>query len=156
MKITFETHSTSVDNERGVASGHLDPELSEEGRRQAAVLGLRYSDRDLSVVYTSDLQRSVATAGIAFRTRVMPQKQDLRLREWNYGRWSGRSTSEVDMIRAQCIDQPFPEGEGLRDVVRRTAEFLNDLTRGKTEILVIGYRATWYGLGASTPGPQAD
>lgn len=39
LEIVFETHSTSVDNERRIASGWLDPELSETGRQQAQRLG---------------------------------------------------------------------------------------------------------------------
>jgi len=41
-EIIFESHSTSVDNEKGVASGQLDPALSEKGKNQAIELGKRY------------------------------------------------------------------------------------------------------------------
>ena len=34
VEIVFETHSTSVDNERGIATGWQDGELSERGRDQ--------------------------------------------------------------------------------------------------------------------------
>ena len=39
IHLTFETHSTSVDNEAGVATGWLDSPLSPTGRQQARALG---------------------------------------------------------------------------------------------------------------------
>jgi broad specificity phosphatase PhoE len=39
VTIIFETHSTSLDNEAGIASGHNDVDLSEVGLRQAKGLG---------------------------------------------------------------------------------------------------------------------
>ena len=41
LSVVFETHSTTVDNERGVATGWLPGELSGAGRDQAAELGRR-------------------------------------------------------------------------------------------------------------------
>jgi broad specificity phosphatase PhoE len=40
-QIVFETHSVSTDNESGIATGWLDGQLSEEGRRLARRLGVR-------------------------------------------------------------------------------------------------------------------
>ena len=41
MRLIYETHSTSTDNEIGVASGQNDPDLSATGERQAFDLGER-------------------------------------------------------------------------------------------------------------------
>jgi broad specificity phosphatase PhoE len=41
LEIVYETHSWSVDNERGVATGWLPGRLSEQGQRQAEELGAR-------------------------------------------------------------------------------------------------------------------
>ena len=41
IELVFETHSTTVDNERGRATGWLPGELSERGVEQAQDLGLR-------------------------------------------------------------------------------------------------------------------
>jgi 2,3-bisphosphoglycerate-dependent phosphoglycerate mutase len=146
VKLWFETHATSLDNERGLASGHFDVDLSGTGLRQAAALADRYSDRALSAVHTSDLKRAVATAEIAFARRPLPCFQDARLRECNYGTWSRCRAQDMEAARTKFIDQPFPDGESFRDVVRRVEAFLNDLTRGEEQVLVIGHRATWYAL----------
>ena len=39
IEIVFETHSTTRDNELGIASGHADVDLSPRGEREAAALG---------------------------------------------------------------------------------------------------------------------
>ena len=65
LEIVFETHSTSEDNERGVATGWLPGRLSEHGKDQARALGTRRGGDGLVAVYTSDLRRAVETAEIA-------------------------------------------------------------------------------------------
>jgi broad specificity phosphatase PhoE len=41
VDVVFETHSTSVDNEHGIATGWLEGSLSEAGKLQAESLGDR-------------------------------------------------------------------------------------------------------------------
>lgn len=91
MVIWFESHTTSLDNEARVVSGHTDAPLSEVGQQQARELGKRYSD--ISSVWCSDLPRSYRTAELAFadRTRI---HRDARLREIAYGAMTGRSIDE--------------------------------------------------------------
>jgi broad specificity phosphatase PhoE len=142
VKLWFETHATSVDNERGIASGHIDAALSATGERQARQLGERYAERRLAAVYSSDLQRAAQTADLAFAGRGVPLVRDARLRECDYGEWSGCAALELEAARPRFIDERFPGGESYRDVVRRVAAFLAGLRRG--ELLVVGHRATWY------------
>src|SRR4249919_4137367 len=66
VEILFETHAISVDNERGVATGWRDGQLSTHGRRLAAELGRRHLSLPPAAVYASDLGRAVETAEIAF------------------------------------------------------------------------------------------
>ncbi len=56
--IVYETHSTSEDNEQGLATGWLDGRLSARGRQLAAELGKRRRNDGLAVVFTSDLGRA--------------------------------------------------------------------------------------------------
>ena len=142
--LIFEAHATSIDNERGIASGHLDAPLSEQGRAQAKELGSRYQDSDISLICCSDLQRSYETAEIAFGSRDIPIIKDQRLREWNYGDFNGRTTVEIAAMKLSHIDKPFPGGESLLDVVARIINFIQLLPKG--QILIIGYRAIYYTL----------
>jgi len=69
IEIVFETHSTTTDNERWVASGWLDGQLSPLGQRQAKDLGERRAEDEIVAVFCSDLGRAVETAEIAFGGR---------------------------------------------------------------------------------------
>lgn len=61
-QIVFEKHSTSLDNERGVASGWLPGRLSPLGRERASLLGSRRKNDGQIAVFCSDLARAAETA----------------------------------------------------------------------------------------------
>lgn len=65
-EVVFETHSTTEDNERGVATGWLPGKLSAAGRDQAGEMGERRRADRIAAVFTSDLARAVETVSIAF------------------------------------------------------------------------------------------
>jgi len=148
LEIVFETHSTSEDNERGVATGWLPGRLSEYGKEQARALGERRRDDGLVAVYTSDLRRAVETAEIAFAGTDLPIHGDARLRECNYGELNGRPRAEIDAIRLLHIDEPFPGGESWREAVERVRDLLDELarTRDGERVLLIGHAATRFAL----------
>jgi alpha-ribazole phosphatase/probable phosphoglycerate mutase len=127
IELVYETHSTSTHNEAGIATGWLDGELSAQGREQARALGARRRGDGLSVVYTSDLGRAIETADIAFAGSDLERRQDVRLRECNYGELNGRPVAEIDALRATRIEEPYPGGESYRDVAERTRDFLCDV-----------------------------
>lgn len=148
VEIIFETHSTSVDNELGVASGWRDVCLSEKGKRQAKALGERRLTERVDAVFTSNLARAVETTTIAFGGSRIPIYRDQRLRECDYGTLNGAPADRVAKERCKHIDEPFPEGESYRDVVRRVQDFLNFLSHawdGK-RVVIIGHSATRWAL----------
>lgn len=148
LTVFFETHATSIDNEQQIASGQRDAELSARGRRQAAALGSRYAHEDLRAVFCSDLRRSYRTAEIAFADRGLRIVRDARLRECDYGEWTGRPTSVIDAARAGRITDPFPGGESYTQAAARTRDVLGDVRRDYDgqRVLIIGHRATFYSL----------
>jgi broad specificity phosphatase PhoE len=137
-----------VDNERGIATGWLQGQLSEAGKRFAQELGERRRHDDLAAVYTSDLRRAVETAELAFGGSNIPIHQDRRLRECNYGSLNGMPVSQLERDRSRHIGEPYPEGESYRQVVERVGAFLDDL-RARFEgarVVVIGHAATRWAL----------
>jgi broad specificity phosphatase PhoE len=148
VEIVFETHSTSTDNEAGIATGWLDGALSPAGQQQARELGARRRDDGIAAVFTSDLGRAVETARIAFSGSGIPVHRDPRLRECDYGEWNGAAASEIERERSRRVDEPFPGGESYRQAVERVGEFLADVaaeSEGR-RILVIGHSATRWAL----------
>lgn len=158
VEVVFETHSLSVDNERGIATGWLEGQLSDEGRLLAAELGSRRRDDGLSEVYTSDLRRAVETAAIAFAETAIPIHVDARLRECNYGSMNGMPVSSLVSERPLHIDRPFPGGESWRQAVHRVGSFLQELTeeRDGERVLVIGHVATRWALDHFVNGISLD
>jgi broad specificity phosphatase PhoE len=147
VHLVYETHSTSVDNERGIATGWLPGELSAEGRRLAHALGERRRNDGFACVFTSDLRRAVETAEIAFDGFPIEIRQDARLRECNYGDLNGAPVGEFDP-RRRFVDRPYPGGESYRDCVEKMRRFLGDVARefDGCRVLVIAHGAQRWAL----------
>ena len=158
VAVVFETHSTSIDNELGIATGWHEGELSETGRLQARQLGERRRDDGIDVVFTSDLHRAVETAEIAFAGSGLPVVPDRRLRECNYGALNGMPRSQLDAERHLRLDEPFPGGESWRQAVERVAGFLSELPHSHDgqRVLIIGHVATRWALDHVAGGASVD
>jgi alpha-ribazole phosphatase/probable phosphoglycerate mutase len=141
VRLVFETHSTTEDNETGIMTGWLAGRLSPAGRAQAAELGARRGD--MATIFSSDLGRSVETASIAFPGRDV--LLDWRLRECDYGELNGTPKAYRDA---------YPGGESWQEAVARVHGFLDELvaTRDGERVLVIGHMATRYGIVTYTTG----
>src|SRR5437899_2312620 len=97
VEIIFEFHSTSTDNEAGVASGWRDAPLVARGRQLARELGERRRGEPIDAVFCSDLKRAVETAEIAFH--ALPIHADSRLREYDYGTMTGAPVEQIHAER---------------------------------------------------------
>jgi broad specificity phosphatase PhoE len=148
VEIIYETHSTTTDNEAGVATGWLPGCLSENGRRQAHELGLRRRGENLAAVFVSDLRRAVETVEIAFSGSGLPVYRDARLRECNYGVLNGMPVAQLAAERRRHIDEPFPDGQSYRQVVTQTRDFLRELAAqwDGTRLAVIAHSANKWAL----------
>ena len=148
IQLVFETHSMTLDNEQGRATGWLPGQLSERGREQARQLGRRRANDGLATVFSSDLERATQTATEAFGRAAIPVLHDWRLRECDYGQLNGMPVAELHAGRREHLDRPYPAGESWRQAIARIERFLNDLPlrwQGQ-RVLVIGHVATRWGL----------
>jgi broad specificity phosphatase PhoE len=143
VEIIYETHSMTVDNERGIATGWLPGELSAAGRVLAAELGRRRREDGLAVVFCSDLARAVQTAEIAFRDTAIPIHPDRRLRECDYGALNGAPVDRITAEKPARITVPFPGGQSYQQVVDQTRDFLTELAaeRDGRRVLLIAHSA---------------
>jgi broad specificity phosphatase PhoE len=152
MKLIYETHSITLDNEQGIATGWLPGELSQEGIQEAIAIGPRRHDVD--VVFSSDLRRAVQTVELAGLTA--PHFVDWRLRECNYGELNGMPVDALDP-RVERVHEPFPGGQSYDDVVELTRSFLADVKRwhdGQVVLVVAHSANRWaleYLLGSGAP-----
>lgn len=149
-RVWFETHSTTLDNRTGNATGWLPGELSDLGREQAVALGVRIAERNPDAIYCSDLGRAMQTAGIALaqvRTGI-PILLDWRLRECDYGSLNGAPTAEVHHDRRRYAENPYPGGESWQAATTRAAAAVRDAAARHPDgtILIIGHIATRFGV----------
>ncbi len=148
VRLVYETHSTSVDNERGIATGWLPGSLSATGRQNAVELGARRRDDGIDAVFVSDLTRAVETAAIAFADSGIPVYIDTRLRECDYGAMNGTPVAALRARTAEHLDVPWPGGESWRQAVGRLGAFLGYLLErwDGCRVLVIAHSAQRWGL----------
>jgi len=125
MKITYFVHGTTTDNEKDLATGWADGELSELGREQSKKLGELVTLKKFDKVFCSDLKRAIDSARLAFgeKYEIIP---DSRLREANYGDFTEKSAAQFKNDMEKYIDKPFPNGESYKDIEKRMADFLKE------------------------------
>jgi broad specificity phosphatase PhoE len=151
MKIYFATHATTTDNEAHISSGWKDVELSELGIKQAKELPETLKDIKFDIICVSDLKRAVDTVKIAFGDKY-PVIVDKRLREVNYGDLNGGPSETTAKLKIECIHNPFPNGESYDQAMDRIQSFYKEIKEkyANKTILVVGHRATQYGLDTLT------
>jgi 2,3-bisphosphoglycerate-dependent phosphoglycerate mutase len=158
IEIVYETHSTTEDNQNGIATGWLPGRLSDTGRADAAMLGQRRLDDGLAAIFVSDLQRAIETVEVAFAGTAIPVLKDWRLRECDYGELNGSAAPEVHRDRRKYLDLAYPGGESWRQATDRVGRFLSDLPlrwEGH-RILVVGHVATRWGLERFLGGEELE
>lgn len=141
IKIIYFVHGTTTDNAAKICSGWKEAELNDLGREQAENLGNISRERNdkIDIIFTSDLKRAIESSKIAFPN--IKKITDNRLRECNYGDLDGKHKEFV--IYEEHINNPFPNGESLKDVENRMREFVDYLKvkyKGKT-IGIVAHRA---------------
>lgn len=133
-----------------------DLPLTEKGERDALALGQYIPKRDYKAIFTSPLQRAKRTCELAgFGTSA---KVDPDLVEWNYGRYEGRTTSEIIQERPswQLFKDGAPGGESVTDVGARADRVIARLRQLDGDVLVFSsahfsrvLAVRWLGLDVS-------
>jgi probable phosphoglycerate mutase len=127
--------------------GRADLALTETGRRQAELLARRIASHwTPSAVFTSPLQRCVATGAAIAGACGIPPATITGLIDLNYGAWQSLTYDDAraknpDLFAAWFATPElveFPGGESLPDVAARTANVLRfALSRDTADTLVL-------------------
>lgn len=124
--IVFARHGQTAPNRDGLVLGRADPDLTEEGHRQAALLAAALALEPVTAVLTSPLVRARQTAEAVGAACGVPVAVDERLLEIDWGTWEGRpagSLAVADVDRWRKDDGTAPEGESLESLARRVEAF---------------------------------
>jgi broad specificity phosphatase PhoE len=100
LRAALMRHAPTEWNRQGRIQGHRDSPLTPAGRRLAGAWALRLAEFDFHRVVTSDLGRARETAALLTHGRPLPLDADARLREQDWGAWTG--------MRMSAIRQRFP------------------------------------------------
>jgi probable phosphoglycerate mutase len=123
----------------GRHTGKTDLPLTEEGRRQARELGPRLSSWTFSLVLTSPLQRALETSRLAGCGEQAQQRPDLM--EWDYGRYEGLTSSQIEAIQPgwSLWRDGGPGGEKAADVGRRTDRVIAEVRGVDGDVLIFAH-----------------
>jgi len=141
IKITYFVHGTTTDNEKNLASGWADCQLSDLGINQSKELGKLVGDKKFAVIFCSDLKRAIDSAKLTFGDKY-PIIADQRLREINYGNYTQKPEDFKNNL-TDYVKKPFPGGESYSDVQNRLADFLVFLKNNYSnkEVAIVAHQA---------------
>jgi probable phosphoglycerate mutase len=111
-------HGQTAWNAERRLQGHIDIPLDDTGRWQAQRLAQALAGEDLAAIYSSDLQRALATAQAVAGTTGAPITTDPHLRERAFGRFEGHVYADITRLwpeeaeRWRRREPDFPPGGG--------------------------------------------
>lgn len=143
-------HGNSVANQQHIFTGHLNVELSEAGKNQLKYVEEYFEDKNIDVVYSSDLIRAYDTVKGVAKNKNIPIYKTEKLREIFAGEWEGKHfevltekypdyamwRSTVHKVRTEC-------GESVMELANRVFNEVTAIAKkemGKT--VLIGTHAT--------------
>jgi broad specificity phosphatase PhoE len=154
MEIVLARHGETEWSRDRRHTGRTDIPLTENGRRQAAVLRDAFAGRRFARVLSSPLSRALETcreAGLGDQAELTAD-----LCEWDYGEYEGITTAEIREGRPGWYlwRDGCPGGETAGDVGRRVDRVLDSLDGmdGDAAVFAHGHvlrvlTARWLGLG---------
>ncbi len=132
-------HGLTQWNTGGFFRGTHDVQLSEEGRRQAHLLGKYLAGGSKkqkgAIIYTSPLSRARETASIIAGYTGSRVVSDDRLIDVDFGNWQGKDVSQIKekypeqyrIYKKNPEKAAFPGGETLQECFQRCTQRLFDL-----------------------------
>ena len=140
-------HAQAEGNLYRIVQGHFDSYITVKGYKQIDALAERFRDVKLDALYSSDLRRTVLTAGAITRYHELPMQKTPRLREICLGVCEGMSFGQMYEYDPQQMDyfNNDPDrwrAEGAETFEECTARMVSVLTQiaeendGKTVAVV--------------------
>jgi broad specificity phosphatase PhoE len=133
--------------------------LTEDGRAQAALLGLQLSELPLELCVHTRFGRTLETARLALAGRDVPFVEEPLLDDIDVGDLEGASIADYRAWKAaHARSVPFPGGESLDDAARRYATgFTSLLERPERCTLVVCHEIPIrYALNAAAGSADPD
>ncbi|MBF2066534.1 MAG: histidine phosphatase family protein [Calothrix sp. C42_A2020_038] len=96
LNLYFLRHGQTECSRNNYYCGSIDPELTPDGIEMAQVFADAYSSTNWKAVFSSPMQRTIATAKpLCDAVKIQPELRD-GLKEINYGKWEGKTPETVN------------------------------------------------------------
>jgi broad specificity phosphatase PhoE len=134
-------------------TGRTDLPLNERGEDRARQLGERLRQFEFGGVFTSPLRRASRTCELAGFGEVAQTDPDLL--EWDYGRFEGMLSTEIQQDRPgwELYRDGCPDGESSQDIAERADGFIARVLELDGDVLAFSsghiirmIAARWLGL----------
>ena len=157
-QIVLVRHGETEWSRSGQHTGRTDIPLTEQGRREAAMVGPTLRDWDFTHRFSSPLSRALDTANDAGVIGDLSIDDDLL--EWDYGIYEGRTNEEIQLAEPGWSKWvgPLEGGESAADVGERADRAIDRLKSASADGPVVVFAhghllailiARWLGLDAS-------
>ena len=145
MYIYFARHGQTFWNIEERMQGSINTKLTDEGKRQAFLLGRRLAKENISKIYSSPLDRAYYTAQIVGDLLNLDITRYDKLKEFSFGEWEGMT---YDDIKAKYPIQwknwtnksfkfNIPNGECLIEGMNRIVQSINEIIQDNSSNIAI-------------------
>jgi broad specificity phosphatase PhoE len=154
MQIVLARHGETEWSRDGRHTGRTDIPLTDNGRRQAGLLGQALAEWSFEGVLSSPLERAIETCRLAGLGDSVETTDDLL--EWDYGEYEGITTPQIRESRPDWYlwRDGCPGGEQPRDVARRADRAIASVADREGDVALFAHghvlrviAARWLGLG---------
>ncbi|BAZ09810.1 phosphoglycerate mutase [Calothrix sp. NIES-4071] len=152
LTLYFLRHGQTECSRSNSYCGSIDPQLTPDGMEMAQVFADAYSSTAWKAIFSSPMQRTIATAKpLCDIVKLQPELRD-GLKEINYGQWEGKTPETVsvefhdDYIRWLADPAWYAPtgGEMAIAIASRAMQVIEEIKQRYTDgnVLVVSHKAT--------------
>ena len=132
-------HGTTNWNEKGIVQGRSQNRLSEEGKKLAEQSAEKYKNKQIDVIFTSPLMRTMQTTNFMNKYHNCKIIKDDRLIEIDQGIFTGRKKADLteEELKLKNLKSKACKMENYDEVFERVSKFLNYLKKTSFENVLI-------------------
>lgn len=144
MIVYFTCHGETEWNKKGILQGHKDSKLTKKGRLSAERKGKSLRNKNVEIIYSSDLGRCLETSKIINKCLKLKIIKTSKLREMNFGDFNGKPNKKfLKEFDLKDIYKKTPNGESVYEFEKRVKSFIKILSKKHFEKVLL---VTHYGV----------
>lgn len=142
-------HGEAISNVKNIVScwpEKVKNPLTKIGKEQIEKAAEELQNKNINLIFASDLLRTRQTAGIISKKLKLKIKFDKRLRELGFGVFNGWSAEKFEQYfknELSKISESAPKGESYTDLSKRVLNFFEEINKKykNKNILIVSHQA---------------